>query len=229
MASERLSAHDIFGDEPPDTIVLPGGEDRMLRQAAISALLRRKLAAGRDPLAAQIAVTVYDLDEIARRLAASADYDGLTGLIGADLMPARLLAADPPASAIADTTGPAAVPLTAHVAPVVLAEVRRDVTAVPAEPSAPVATTPKAATSGRRKPSSGRGKKPAPSARRSAEETRQLAAQLRADRPDITWTDLARLLGISATRLRQVEQDGSPATPLNGADLLGQAEVSPAP
>jgi len=60
------------------------------RQAAIAALLRRKLAAGRDPLAAQIAVTVYDLDEIAARLAAGADYDGLTALIGADLVPARV-------------------------------------------------------------------------------------------------------------------------------------------
>ncbi len=60
------------------------------RQAAIAALLRRRLAAGRDPLAAQIAITVYDLDEIAARLAANADYDGLTALIGADLVPARV-------------------------------------------------------------------------------------------------------------------------------------------
>ena len=60
------------------------------RQAAIAALLRRRLAAGRDPLAAQIAITVYDLDEIAARLAANADYDGLTALIGAELVPARV-------------------------------------------------------------------------------------------------------------------------------------------
>ncbi len=60
------------------------------RQTAIAGLLRRKLAQGRDPLAAQIAVTVYDLDEIAARLAAGADYTGLTALIAADLNPARL-------------------------------------------------------------------------------------------------------------------------------------------
>jgi hypothetical protein len=60
------------------------------RQAAIAALLRRKLAEGRDPLAAEIAVAVYDLDEIAGRLAAGADYDGLTALIAAELTPARL-------------------------------------------------------------------------------------------------------------------------------------------
>lgn len=61
-----------------------------VRQAALAGLLRRKLSAGRDPLAAEIAVTTYDLDEIAARLAASADYDGLTALIAAELQPARL-------------------------------------------------------------------------------------------------------------------------------------------
>jgi hypothetical protein len=60
------------------------------RQAAIAALLHRKLAAGRDRLAGEIAVTVYDLDTIAARLAATADYDGLTALLAADLTPDRL-------------------------------------------------------------------------------------------------------------------------------------------
>jgi hypothetical protein len=46
MASERLTANDIFGDEPPDTIVLPG-EDGMLLLGHIGhAEVRRRLAAG---------------------------------------------------------------------------------------------------------------------------------------------------------------------------------------
>lgn len=60
------------------------------RQAAVAALLRRKLAEGRDELAAEIAVSVYDLDEVAARLAAGADYDGLAALLAADLTPDRL-------------------------------------------------------------------------------------------------------------------------------------------
>lgn len=78
------------------------------RQGAIAALLRRKLAAGRDQLAADIAVTVYDLDEIAARLAAAADYDGLTALLAADLTPHRL--AGPVSGRIPDTDPPADPP-----------------------------------------------------------------------------------------------------------------------
>lgn len=67
-------------------------QERRRREAAIATVLQRKIAASADPRAAEIAITVYDLDEIARRLAASADYDGLTALVAADLIPARLLA-----------------------------------------------------------------------------------------------------------------------------------------
>jgi hypothetical protein len=62
------------------------------RQTAIAALLRRKLTAGRDGLAAEIAVTVYDVAEIAARLAAGADYAGLAALLAVDLQPARVAA-----------------------------------------------------------------------------------------------------------------------------------------
>ncbi|MER7283948.1 hypothetical protein ABT369_57005, partial [Dactylosporangium sp. NPDC000244] len=48
-----------------------------------------------DPTTADIAVAVYDLDEIAVRLADGADYDGLTALIAADLAPAQLGSAEP--------------------------------------------------------------------------------------------------------------------------------------
>ncbi|GAA4572167.1 hypothetical protein GCM10023176_34480 [Micromonospora coerulea] len=67
------------------------------RQAALSKVLRRKISRALDATTADIALTVYDLDEIARRLAEQADYDGLTALIAADLAPARVLAGNLPA------------------------------------------------------------------------------------------------------------------------------------
>jgi hypothetical protein len=63
------------------------------RQAAISKVLHRKIRAVVDPTVADIAVAVYDLDQIAARLAQGADYDGLTALLATDLDPA-LLATD---------------------------------------------------------------------------------------------------------------------------------------
>ncbi len=61
------------------------------RQGALAKRLRQRMAAAvGDRLTAKIAVTVYDLDEIAARLAASADYDRLTALVAAELDPARL-------------------------------------------------------------------------------------------------------------------------------------------
>src|SRR5258707_143857 len=62
------------------------------RTSAIAKVLHRKIRAAVDPTTADIAVAVYDLDEIAVRLADGADYDGLTALIAADLAPARLAA-----------------------------------------------------------------------------------------------------------------------------------------
>ncbi|MDG4757390.1 hypothetical protein [Micromonospora sp. WMMD710] len=66
------------------------------RQAALSKVLHRKITRALDATTADIAVAVYDLDEIARRLAEHADYDGLTALIAADLAPARVLAGNLP-------------------------------------------------------------------------------------------------------------------------------------
>ncbi len=63
---------------------------RERRQSAIAKVLHRKIRAAVDPRTADIAIAVYDLDEIAARLADRADYDGLTSLIAADLAPARL-------------------------------------------------------------------------------------------------------------------------------------------
>lgn len=70
---------------------------RERRQAAISKVLHRKIRAAVDPKTADIAIAVYDLDEIATRLADGADYDGLTALIAADLAPTRLGLSDLPA------------------------------------------------------------------------------------------------------------------------------------
>jgi hypothetical protein len=60
------------------------------RTAGIAKVLHRKIRAAVDPTTADIALAVYDLDQIAVRLADGADYDGLTALIAADLTPTRL-------------------------------------------------------------------------------------------------------------------------------------------
>ncbi|MFG1842908.1 hypothetical protein ACGFH8_31280 [Micromonospora sp. NPDC049175] len=66
---------------------------RRRRDAAIAKVLHRKIRAAVDPTTADIAVRVYDLDEIAARLAATADYNGLTTLLAADLAPERIMTA----------------------------------------------------------------------------------------------------------------------------------------
>ncbi|MGC5288891.1 hypothetical protein [Micromonospora sp. DT231] len=66
---------------------------RRRRDAAIAKVLHRKIRAAMDPTTADIAVRVYDLDEIAARLAATADYNGLTMVLAADLTPERIMTA----------------------------------------------------------------------------------------------------------------------------------------
>lgn len=60
------------------------------RQAAISAALRERITKQMGEGLAEIAVQTYDLDEIAKRLAEQADYDRLTAIIAADLLPERV-------------------------------------------------------------------------------------------------------------------------------------------
>ncbi|MEU8015972.1 hypothetical protein AB0B74_08395 [Micromonospora parva] len=62
------------------------------RDTAIAKVLHRKIRAAADPTTADIAVRVYDLAEVAERLAATADYDGLTTLLASDLAPERIIA-----------------------------------------------------------------------------------------------------------------------------------------
>jgi hypothetical protein len=72
------------------------------RTAAIAEILNRMLTADRDALYAELAVTTYDLDEIAVRVAATADYDGLAARIAEHLTPDRV--------ATPTTNGPDTVP-----------------------------------------------------------------------------------------------------------------------
>jgi hypothetical protein len=92
----------------------------------------------------------------------------------------------------------------------------------PAEPARPV-----------REPSTRRGpKKPAANGvRRPIAQTRELAAKVRAQYPQISQAELARRLGISATRLRQVDRGEVHAElsgPVNGngSDLAVVSEVA---
>jgi DNA-binding CsgD family transcriptional regulator len=117
------------------------------RQAAIAQLLRRKLTAGRDRLAGEIAVTVYDLDTIAARLAAAADYDGLTALIATDLTPTRLTGTP---AAPTPTAGQPSHPASLDASPTAP-------TTTPAAEAAPDPTAAEAAsTPARRRPAGGK-------------------------------------------------------------------------
>jgi len=131
---------------------------------------------------------------------ARADYDAhrTDGRLGT-----AQTATEPPATV---ATRPAPILAHTRLPAAALAEVRRELTAVPAERSAPARSAPKGRTSPRRKTTTGRGRKAEGSPRRSAAQTREAAAQLRTERPDISRAEVARLLGISATRLRQVER-----------------------
>ena len=60
------------------------------RQSDIATVLHRKTRSAVDEDTATIAVAVYDLDRIADRLAATADYQTLTALIAADLQLHRI-------------------------------------------------------------------------------------------------------------------------------------------
>jgi hypothetical protein len=60
------------------------------REKAIATALTALVRKSADPVMADIAVHTYDLDQVARRIADRADYDGLTALLADDLTPAKL-------------------------------------------------------------------------------------------------------------------------------------------
>ncbi|WP_433688019.1 hypothetical protein ACQP0I_04170 [Micromonospora carbonacea] len=68
--------------------------ERERRNAAIAKVLHRKIRAALDTTTADIAVRVYDLDEVADRLTATADYTEITNLLATDLTPKRIITAD---------------------------------------------------------------------------------------------------------------------------------------
>lgn len=68
--------------------------ERERRNAAIAKVLHRKIRAALDTTTADIAVRVYDLDEVADRLTATADYNEITNLLATDLTPKRIITAD---------------------------------------------------------------------------------------------------------------------------------------
>jgi hypothetical protein len=70
-------------------------------------VLRGKVRAAVDPTMADIAVAVYDLDQIAMRLTAGADYAGLTALLAVDLTSARIAAGAQRGTSSGDQHGPA--------------------------------------------------------------------------------------------------------------------------
>jgi hypothetical protein len=150
---------------------------RTARHAAIATLLRRKLSAGKDTVAAELAIATYDLDEIAARLAAAADYDGLTALLGADLTPAAVVGVEVPAEPKpSDDREPVEKPF------------------VPATAE----TVPAAA------PSSAPTSAPPATRRRTVGETYRLAEALIKGDPDLSRAEVADTLGISTRRLREV-------------------------
>jgi hypothetical protein len=120
-----------------------------VRTKAIAKVLHRKIRAAVDPTTADIAVAVYDLDEIAVRLADGADYDGLTSLIAADLSPARL-ASDARVVSVVDE--PASRPAIIEAAPeeeqLTLPEAPESpaAPATPAAPASPATSEPVAAS-----------------------------------------------------------------------------------
>ncbi|GAA1883965.1 hypothetical protein [Asanoa iriomotensis] len=64
---------------------------RNRRDSALADALRSRIRTAAGKQMADIAVLTYDMDEVARRLRASADYDGLTALLGAELTAEHVL------------------------------------------------------------------------------------------------------------------------------------------
>jgi hypothetical protein len=64
---------------------------RQRRNAALADALHRRIQSAVGAEMARIAVLTYDMDEVARRLRATADYDGLTALLAGDLTAERLV------------------------------------------------------------------------------------------------------------------------------------------
>jgi hypothetical protein len=193
-----------------DSLTAAHTEQHIQRQrAAIAAVLHRKLRATVDPGTADLVTAVYDLDEIAERLRASADYPGLTALVAADLPPSNLtptspLATDqssgpePPAAAPAV---PSTVDMTAHA----VHDPPSEHVAPPQEIGA--TTTPAIATAPPKSPKP-RATAPNTPAKRTFAMTRQAAASL--DDAGMGVAEIAVALGITQRQVRKALQQATP-------------------
>jgi uncharacterized membrane protein YuzA (DUF378 family) len=207
-AAERLTAPKLPRLDALASLALARREaQQRIRHAAIARVLHRKIRAAVDKDTADIATSVYDLEQVAERLAAQADYTALTGLIGMDLAPSRLTGAGDLPGEVAQPGMPAA--------PV---EVPVDVPAEPAQVVAPVdAVEVPAEPRPKRAP-----RKPAVKvARRPVEVTRAMAREALAE-PGTTKVAAAKALGITPRRLRSVlnEPTGEVPVVVNGHDIL---------
>jgi hypothetical protein len=163
---------------------------RERRESAIAKVLHRKIRAAVDPRTADIAIAVYDLDEIAARLTERADYDGLTSLIAEDLAPERLAPITRPTETgrRARRTEPpkidALVPLEA-LASVAAPRVPKQVDRTERVP-ATVSEAPDVAASALRVPVEAQTiREPAPTVGEQAQDVREQARDVREQAPDL--------------------------------------------
>jgi hypothetical protein len=203
---------------------------RERREAAIAAVLHRKIRRAVDPTTADIAVHVYDLAEIAARLAATADYPGLTALIAVDLEPSRLA---PTAAEVAPQVAPAPLPdpdephlLIAQLG--VSAEVASDV-ALPAALPQVTATAPAAAEVAQ--PPAAEPATPAPKATALpvADRARQLA-DLVTSGGRLTPATAARILGTdNIPHVSKTLREATTAATNGGPTRVTRPETPPPP
>ncbi|UWZ40229.1 hypothetical protein Drose_06925 [Dactylosporangium roseum] len=173
---------------------------RERQHAAIAKVLHRKIRSAVDPTTADIATATYDLGEVAARLAAGADYDGLTALIAADLTAERLAPTSPaePAAEVgepmAELSAPSGEPVAERPVPVRLA-----LQAAPTGDDAAPSTT----------PSTSRGVRPAKRQPSAAERV----AKAKARNPDATPAQLAARLKLSERTVQRHLAANRAATP----------------
>lgn len=180
-----------------------------VRTKAIAKVLHRKIRAAVDPTTADIAVAVYDLDEIAVRLADGADYDGLTALIAADLTAAKVGGG----SGVPDVSAPAALEAVPADGQPADTDVDRTVDSPPVA-AAVVTSTSMAVTSD-----------VTPGRRRIPREKAEMAAQsMWLQNRDIDLDIIADILGVTSRTVRRyLEPVGGPSS------APPAAQVSPAP
>ncbi|MEU0560930.1 hypothetical protein [Dactylosporangium sp. NPDC006015] len=199
---------------------------REVRTSAIAKVLHRKIRASVDPATADIATAVYDLDEIAERLRVGADYNGLTALIAADLVPARLAPATTARARIVEVERER-IPAELEAVEVPAAESVNVEVSAPAEEAAvpEIAAAPEAAPQAPERPARRPKKASGTSVPRRTAIATQQAAQTLAN-TGMNTQEVAQLLGISERYARQLlgsrELPAAAAGPATGHD--GQAD-----